>query len=208
MRMILTIACLSLFTKNKMNSFIWKNNKKTNTLYSFIVLPCPKEEIPAFLSKIKPKVCSKSIRKPPLCSNCKHFIPFKTYLSFDNDEYGSGFGLCKMFGSKYDLIRYSFAKYCRENENQCGREGFLYEDMNSHFDSKKYTMEKEKENENEKEKEKEKLNNSNEESLSEKENKENEIINHYKSEVEDLKYTNLELYDYSIFLSSRKRNKK
>jgi len=37
-------------------------------------------------------------------------------------------GLCTMFGNKNDKIRYSFAKHCRENEDQCGKQGYLYEE--------------------------------------------------------------------------------
>ena len=128
------IIYLHIFMKDFVNSFVHKNNIKINKniLYSTRVIPCP-DFNDLFIEK--PKVSCKSMRKPPLCSNCKNYIPVKTSICFNNDVYFGGFGLCKAFGNKYDLIRYSFAKHCRENENQCGKEGYFYEEID-YFDYK------------------------------------------------------------------------
>jgi len=60
------------------------------------------------------------------CSSCKWFIPDKKGL---ND-----YGLCKMFKNKYgyeynnkENVVYELANRCRNNENMCGRKGFLFE---------------------------------------------------------------------------------
>lgn len=60
----------------------------------------------------------------PPCSSCKHFIP--------NVKIFDDLGLCNMFkdvsiykNKKYVLSNY--AVHCRENENLCGKSGFLYE---------------------------------------------------------------------------------
>ena len=59
----------------------------------------------------------------PNCNNCKWFIPNKKI--FDN-------GLCKMVQhkivkNKKNIILYEYAQHCRDNEELCGKEGFLYE---------------------------------------------------------------------------------
>ena len=61
------------------------------------------------------------------CSNCKYFIPHKNNKIID-------FGLCKMFGSKVgdkkdEKIIYNFAQHCRDDENLCGKNASLYEEM-------------------------------------------------------------------------------
>jgi hypothetical protein len=59
----------------------------------------------------------------PQCSTCKHFIP-------DNEK--PVFGLCNMFqdtvyfNNAKTLVR-NLAIHCRNNENLCGKAGFLYE---------------------------------------------------------------------------------
>ena len=60
----------------------------------------------------------------PPCSLCKHFIP--NVKAFDD------LGLCRMFkevsthkGKQYTLPNY--AVHCRENENLCGKAGYLFE---------------------------------------------------------------------------------
>uniref|UniRef100_A0A6C0E1X8 Uncharacterized protein n=1 Tax=viral metagenome TaxID=1070528 RepID=A0A6C0E1X8_9ZZZZ len=59
----------------------------------------------------------------PLCDSCKHFIP--------NKNLNPDLGLCKMFQeTSYNngYIRlYNFATHCRNDENLCGKSGFLYE---------------------------------------------------------------------------------
>jgi len=64
----------------------------------------------------------------PQCSSCKHYIP--------NVKIFDDLGLCRMFkessvhkGKQYVLPNY--AVHCRENENLCGKSGFLYEPINS-----------------------------------------------------------------------------
>ena len=60
----------------------------------------------------------------PPCYLCKHFIP--NVKTFDD------LGLCRMFkevsthkGKQYTLPNY--AVHCRENENLCGKVGYLFE---------------------------------------------------------------------------------
>ena len=123
-------------------------------------------------------------------------------MSFDQDTYGTGFGLCKMFGSKFDLIQYSFANHCRENENQCGKEGYLYEELESQL---KFIKEKEEEKEEEKEKKKqEKF----KDFIMMVPSSKNEKKNYPSSDLKDLKNTNSQLYDYSIFLNTNAIYKK
>jgi hypothetical protein len=65
----------------------------------------------------------------PPCSSCKFYIPNKK----ENLE----LGLCKMFTTnvspKSDRIEPlpNFAIHCRNNENLCGKSGFLYEKAES-----------------------------------------------------------------------------
>ena len=72
----------------------------------------------------------------PSCSSCKHFFP--------NVKIFDDLGLCKMFknvstykGKELSLLNYAI--HCRENENLCGKSGFLYE--------AKYTIDKNQLNE-------------------------------------------------------------
>ena len=67
---------------------------------------------------------SRIVAFEPSCSTCKHFMP--------NNRGDFDLGLCKMFkntcyhkGIEYTLPNY--AVHCRENENLCGKSGFLYE---------------------------------------------------------------------------------
>lgn len=177
------------------------------------------EDLPDFLKKKQSIILTGPNDPPPLCYHCKHYIHFtslnnsinekfmespsyKKYLSFRQDELGTGFGLCKLFGNKVDLIRYSFAKHARENEDQCGKEGRLYEESYIGFEFNVDTKKDNKEqgetkdfivipsSKNENEKENEKMNDS-----------------HPSSDLEDLKNINSQLYDYSIFLSVKSRKK-
>jgi hypothetical protein len=71
----------------------------------------------------------------PPCSSCKFYIPNKK----DRLE----LGLCKMFTTntspKRDIIEAlpNFAIHCRNNENLCGKSGFLYEKVESDIDNSK-----------------------------------------------------------------------
>jgi len=206
--------------------------KMTNFIPISVAIPIPigKENLDNFIFKKNKKSVAYSCRKPPLCSNCKHFIPFKTYFSFDKDEYGTGFGLCKMFGSKFDVIRYSFAKYCRENENQCGKDGYLYEEICDNNDSNKHIQhyEHEDKDENKKNKDKDndedKVNENDEDDLKQKfkenknsinyiifqsEEKEKEFVNNDKMNFKDLKNVNInsQIYEYTRFLNSKDRHR-
>ena len=62
----------------------------------------------------------------PSCSTCKWFIPNI------NEDYGK----CKIFGEKqlfnkkkeeFILTVYNYAKHCRDNEGQCGKDAYFYE---------------------------------------------------------------------------------
>ena len=63
----------------------------------------------------------------PCCSSCKFFIPNKT----GNID----LGLCKMFpNTSYldkNLTIPNFATHCRNDENLCGKSGFIYESKNN-----------------------------------------------------------------------------
>ena len=66
----------------------------------------------------------------PSCTSCKHFMESKINPN-------SGLGCCKMFknfsyndkGIPKNI--YDFAIHCRNNENMCGKSGFLYEEINA-----------------------------------------------------------------------------
>jgi hypothetical protein len=59
----------------------------------------------------------------PSCTSCKNFIPH-----FKNNH---DLGLCKMFkNTPYpdtNILTSNFAIHCRNDENLCGKSGFLYE---------------------------------------------------------------------------------
>lgn len=63
----------------------------------------------------------------PSCYSCKFYIPHKS---------NPDLGLCKIFRdyvnlNKKDILVNNLAVHCRNNENLCGKSGFLYEDNNS-----------------------------------------------------------------------------
>ena len=201
-----------VFIAMKVNSFrpFYKSVKKVPSSFATLIHSM-EEDLPEFLKKKQSIILTGPNHPPPLCYHCKHYIHFtslnnstnekfmespsyKKYLSFHQDELGTGFGLCKLFGNKLDLIRYSFAKHARENENQCGKEGRLYEDSYIGFGFKVDDEEEEKSKDfivipsskNENEKENEKMNDS-----------------HPSTDLEDLKNINSQLYDYSVFLSKK-----
>jgi hypothetical protein len=64
----------------------------------------------------------------PPCSSCKHFI--------SNNKGALDLGLCKMFTNKLslkgdDVALPNFARHCRNDEQLCGKIGFLYEPANN-----------------------------------------------------------------------------
>lgn len=64
----------------------------------------------------------------PPCSSCKHFI--------SNNKGALDLGLCKMFTNKLslkgdDVALPNFARHCRNDEQLCGKIGFLYEPVNN-----------------------------------------------------------------------------
>jgi hypothetical protein len=66
----------------------------------------------------------------PSCTTCKFFIPHETHPNKD-------LGLCKMFQDKLytdnsDKLVKNLAIHCRNNENLCGKAGFLYEPIADH----------------------------------------------------------------------------
>lgn len=66
----------------------------------------------------------------PSCKTCKYFIPNEIDPTTD-------LGLCKMFQDKVyydntDVLFKNLAIHCRNNENLCGKSGFLYEPINSY----------------------------------------------------------------------------
>ena len=81
----------------------------------------------------------------PLCSSCKWFLPNKN----GNVDYG----FCKMNKNSIpnrnsNIVMYDYAKHCRNNDNLCGKSGYLFEEnkLNSlvNFDNtnskKKYNV--------------------------------------------------------------------
>lgn len=65
-------------------------------------------------------ILSYSYAFEPLCQSCKFFVPHK--LNQD-------LGLCELFKNKLnngELVK-NFASHCRNDENLCGKSGFLYE---------------------------------------------------------------------------------
>jgi len=216
-----------VFIAMKVNSFrpLYKRVKKLPSPFATLIHSM-EEDLPEFLKKKQSIILTGPNHPPPLCYHCKHYIHFtslnnstnekfmespsyKKYLSFRQDELGTGFGLCKLFGNKLDLIRYSFAKHARENEDQCGKEGRLYEDSYIGFKFKVDTKEDdEEEGEGEKEKEKSKDFIVIPSSTKENENEKKKMNDsHPSTDLEDLKNINSQLYDYSIFLSVKSTKK-
>jgi hypothetical protein len=71
----------------------------------------------------------------PSCTTCKFFVPHQTNPNSD-------LGLCKMFKDKVyyvknddEVLINNLAVHCRNNENLCGKAGFLYEPINSEYDT-------------------------------------------------------------------------
>jgi len=60
----------------------------------------------------------------PLCSSCKFYTPHKS-----NEQ----LGLCELFKENglNNILLKNFASHCRNNENLCGKSGFLYESKNT-----------------------------------------------------------------------------
>jgi len=82
-------------------------------------------------------IITKAIAFEPYCTSCKYFIP--------NSRGNNDLGLCKMFknicyhrGNEYYLPNYAI--HCRNNENLCGKTGFLYEPINTNDDKNKINM--------------------------------------------------------------------
>ena len=80
--------------------------------------------------------CIKSFE--PSCSKCKHFIPHH----LGNQD----LGLCEMFKNSCfyqgkETVLPNFAKHCRENENLCGKKGFLFESLNNYENNQQYYSE-------------------------------------------------------------------
>jgi len=72
----------------------------------------------------------------PSCNSCKHFLPNIKGNNFDNFD---NYGLCKVFKNHYNcnghkVTIYDFAMHCRNNENQCGQKGYLYEHISEKND--------------------------------------------------------------------------
>ena len=75
-------------------------------------------------------VCQIYAQQNKLCQNCKYFIHYKN----NKNNKIIDFGLCKMFGNKVgdkkdEKVIYNFAKHCRDDENLCGKNATLYEEI-------------------------------------------------------------------------------
>jgi hypothetical protein len=67
-----------------------------------------------------------SLNQVKNCENCKWFI------KNTNDN---SMGLCKLFTTNHNInnvnkITYNFAKHCRDNDFLCGKNGWLFDDIN------------------------------------------------------------------------------
>jgi len=66
----------------------------------------------------------------PACINCIHYIKYHQEDPYESLPDDSNYGKCKLFGKK-DLvsgeIEYEYAKYCREDDKLCGKDGKKYE---------------------------------------------------------------------------------
>jgi len=68
----------------------------------------------------------------PSCTTCKFYIP--------NNRLHNDLGLCSMFKTtsyhrNKEYILPNYAIHCRENENLCGKTGFLYESLPTSIDN-------------------------------------------------------------------------
>ena len=67
-----------------------------------------------------------AIETLPSCTKCKWFVPHKLGVE--------DYGLCKLHKNTYSLRKnmevsiYEYAKHCRDNQNMCGKEGYLYDE--------------------------------------------------------------------------------
>jgi hypothetical protein len=71
----------------------------------------------------------------PSCKTCKWYIPQVNMSPFCKDD----LGLCGFYKNKYnynniEVYIYEYAKHCRNNDNLCGRLGYLYESAYSSRD--------------------------------------------------------------------------
>ncbi len=68
----------------------------------------------------------------PDCINCKSYI---------SNKLNENLGYCKIFTNKVyfnkdkEILRYNFAKHCRDNEYLCGKNGILFEQVDSKQDN-------------------------------------------------------------------------
>lgn len=70
----------------------------------------------------------------PSCSSCKFFI---------SNPNNNDLGLCSMFNDKLYLnngvfLMKNLASHCRNNENLCGKSGFLYEPVSENKETENY----------------------------------------------------------------------
>jgi hypothetical protein len=66
----------------------------------------------------------------PVCKTCVHFKPY------DANELNYNLGTCGKFGNKDIVsgeIKYVFAKSCRIDDDQCGKNGTHFESKNNNI---------------------------------------------------------------------------
>jgi hypothetical protein len=67
----------------------------------------------------------------PACINCIHYIiKYQSEDPYKSVSYYQKHGKCKLFGKKNLVsgeIEYENAKYCREDDKLCGKDGKKYE---------------------------------------------------------------------------------
>jgi len=79
----------------------------------------------AYMSSMKPT----DTNPPPLCINCKHFIPYNVFYRSHMAKYGN----CRLFYN-VDVVTgeksYEFASIARSTKTMCGTNATYFEDRN------------------------------------------------------------------------------
>jgi hypothetical protein len=74
--------------------------------------------------------CNKFIKNShlPICKNCIHFQP--SYYTKNNEIHMNSIDKCGKFGKMNIIIgeiNYDYAEFCRQDENQCGKNAKYFE---------------------------------------------------------------------------------
>jgi len=81
-------------------------------------------------------IASNTLKHKPKCHMCKSFIPYVCNSQEKMYEYGR----CSAFKEKInENDEFNFAKHCRDNENLCGKNAYLFSYDSKWFDKIKKT---------------------------------------------------------------------